>query len=302
MIVQTICTTPSLQVPHYQPAATKSTTRSWFLRIPIGISASRYDAGRLLEDQFPVEVHLLDDGFQHVALHRDLDLVLIDAENPWGRRGAFPSLLRESPAALARADAVLLTRCELLPSESEDSVETLRGAMLRWNSSAQFFAVSTRLIGFYNAKNDALIPADAFRSLRPFAFCGLGNPRAFFRTLERSGVPVAGQKIFPDHHRYLGSELAALEKAAEAAGASCLLTTEKDWLNLLPGANPSLPLYCTQMDLIVEEESRLLRWISSRLELPESGLSDPSSRPPGLGRRDEEPPQARMVSESKLNR
>ena len=264
--------------------------------IPIGVSPSRYDSGSLLEAWFPVKVHLLDDGFQHVALHRDLDLVLVDAENPWGRRGAFPSLLRESLSSLARADAVLLTRCELLPfAPDPNSIESLRNELLRWNPRAQFFAVRTRVVGFHLDNDHHSVSEEEFRSLRPFAFCGLGNPRAFFRTLEGSGISVAGQKVFPDHHRYEESELAALEKAAAANGASCLVTTQKDWVNLPTGVKTDPPLYWTEIDLMVEEESCLLQWISERLGLPIAGLSEPSEP-------EAESDQDRFASESKPGR
>ena len=264
--------------------------------IPIGVSPSRYDSGSLLEARFPVQVHLLDDGFQHVALHRDLDLVLVDAENPWGRRGAFPSLLREAPAALGRADAVLVTRCEFLPAAPHPNpVEALRNELLQWNPHAQFFAVRTRVVGFHADDEGHAVPIEEFHSLRPFTFCGIGNPRAFFRTLEGSGIPVTGQQVFLDHHRYEESELAALEKAAAANGAGCLVTTEKDWVNLPMGIKTNLPLYWTEIDLMVEEESRLLQWISARLGLPVAGLLAPSEA-------EAESAQDRFVSESEPGR
>ena len=264
--------------------------------IPIGVSPSRYDSGCLMEARFPVKVHLLDDGFQHVALHRDLDLVLVDAENPWGCRGAFPSLLRESPAALGRADAILLTRCELLPAAPHpSSAEALRDELLRWNPRAQFFAVRTRVAGFRSDDEDRSVALDEFRSLRPFAFCGIGNPRAFFRLLEGSGIPVAGRKVFPDHHRYQEAELAALQKAAAAAGAGCLVTTQKDWVNLPARMHTHLPLYWAEIDLVIEEESRLLQWIAGRLGLPLAGFSEPSEA-------QAESAHDRFVSESKPGR
>jgi len=266
------------------------------LRIPIGVSPSRYDSGSLLEARFPVKVHLLDDGFQHVALHRDLDLVLVDAENPWGRRGAFPSLLREPPSSLARADAVLLTRCELLPAAPHpNSAEALRNQLLRWNPTAQFFAVRTRVIGFRREDADHFVSQEEFRSLHPFAFCGLGNPHAFFRTLDCSGISLSGRKVFPDHHRYEKSDLTALDRAAAGHGAGCLVTTQKDWVNLPAGVKTNLPLYWTEIDLMVEEESRLLQWISKRLGLPIAGLADPSEA-------EAESAQDRFVSESKPGR
>jgi tetraacyldisaccharide 4'-kinase len=247
------------------------------LRIPVGVSASRHDAGRILEDEYPVQVHLLDDGFQHLALHRDLDLVLIDAENPWGRRGAFRSLLRESPAALARASAVLLTRCELLPPEFEDAVNTLQATVRQISPAAEFFTASTKLVGFRDAERGALVPLKEFRALRPFAFCGLGNPRAFFRTLEHSSVSLAGRRVFPDHHRYTKEEVAELAKSAQAAGAACLLTTEKDLINLPSGTLPDVPLYWAEIDLIVEGELNLLGWIRECLGVPAPGSVSPVS-------------------------
>ena len=258
-----------------------------YLRIPLGVSASRTEAGRLLESQFPVDVHLLDDGFQHLALHRDLDLVLVDAKNPWGRRGYFPSLLRESPEALRRADAILLTRCELLSfAANEDSLENLRATIQRLNPSAPCFTVRTELLGFREWRgNHSLSPAE-FRARRPLAFCALGSPHAFFRMLEMPGKPVAGQnaipqkaipqKAFPDHHRYSGNDLGSLEKAAEEAGCDCLVTTEKDLFNLPPGANFRLPLYWAAIESRVDEEARLLRWIWDRLKLPGA----PPAHPP----------------------
>jgi tetraacyldisaccharide 4'-kinase len=129
--------------------------------------------------------------------------------------------------------------------------------------------------------DDRTATEEELSSLRPLAFCGLGNPRAFFRTLEISGIPVADQRIFPDHHRYEEGELAALEKAARAQGANCLVTTEKDWVNLPSGANPTLPLYWAEIEFMVEEEAGLLRWISDRLELPIAGISCSSENEAG---------------------
>lgn len=270
------------------------------LRIPIGVSSSRYEAGTLLESQFPIDVHLLDDGFQHLLLHRDLDLVLVDAGNPWGRRGRFPSLLRESPAALRRADAILLTRCESLDSISgEDSLESLRAAIQRYNSRAPCFAVRTDLLGFREWRSNLTLPPEEFRSRRPLAFCALGNPHAFYRMLEIAGIPVTApkaltQKAFPDHHRYSLRDLGSLEKTANESGADCLLTTEKDLANLPPDANFRLPLYWAAIELSVEEEPRLLQWIWDRLELPGE---PPVIRPETVGK-----PQAQFAADSRSGR
>jgi tetraacyldisaccharide 4'-kinase len=275
------------------------------LGVPIGVAASRYDAGTTLEKRFPVQIHLLDDGFQHLKLHRDVDIVLIDAENPWGARGAFRSLLRESPSALERAHAIMLTRCELLTSDNRSSLDDLRKKLRGRNSSAEFFSASTQLIGFRNAVTDVLIPADELRLLRPFAFCGLGNPSAFFRGLANSGVSAVAERVFPDHHRYSASELAALERAANAAGAGCLVTTEKDWVNLRGQPEPNPPLYWAEIDLAIglasNGDSHFLKWLNTRLELDAAV----SPTPAGI-RRDPASPSEKlsqgMLSESELHR
>ncbi len=276
------------------------------MEIPIGVSASRYDAGRRLEALFPVEIHLLDDGFQHLALHRDLDLVLVDADNPWGRRSLFQSLLRESPTSLARADAILLTRCELAPSAPHpNSVEALRTRLLRWNPTAQFFTARTQLTGF-RAKYGSLISANEFRSFRPLAFCGLGNPNGFLRTLEHCDIPVLGHRTFPDHHRYSITDLQAVQGLAEVAKADCLVTTEKDWLNLPPGVDSSPPIYWAETDLKVADESRLLRWISERLDLRlagPTGLSEElAGEPPDQPAQKGENRRDRFVARNRLGR
>jgi len=267
------------------------------LQVPIGVSASRYEAGSLLEREYPVQVHLLDDGYQHLALHRDLDIVLLDAENPWGRHGAVQSFLRESPTALARADAVLLTRCELLPPPgSRDSVRALEAKVRQINPAAEFFTASTRLVAFRDAGTGALVPLEKFRALRPFAFCGLGNPRAFFRSLDHFGIALAGQKVFLDHHRYTESEVSELGSLAKTAGAACLLTTEKDLVNLSRGSLPGLPLYWAEIDLSVTEENRLLAWISERLGVPAAAAVSRVTTMQG------KQPRAHAVSEAEAGR
>jgi tetraacyldisaccharide 4'-kinase len=167
--------------------------------------------------------------------------------------------------------------------------------LLRWNPDAEFFTVRTQVIGFHRHDDERPILAEEFRSLRPFACCGIGNPHAFFRTLEFSGISLAGEKTFPDHYRYGKSDLAALEKLAAANGADCLVTTEKDWVNLPAGAMSNLPLYWTEIELIVDEEARLLQWIAGRLELPIAGLFDSSGAKAGSA-------QDQFVTEGKPDR
>ncbi|OFW14835.1 MAG: tetraacyldisaccharide 4'-kinase [Acidobacteria bacterium RIFCSPLOWO2_02_FULL_59_13] len=240
------------------------------LLTPVGIAASRYEAGRLLEAQFAVDVHLLDDGFQHLALARDLDLVLIDAGNPWGARDGLPHLLRESPSALQRAHAIVLTRCE---SAEVPQLNALRTSLEQFNPNALFFSSRTRLVAFCEPTQNITVSVGEMRARRPVTFCGLGHPENFFTMLERAGITVAGSETFSDHHRYSLQGVAWLEKLASRQGADCLLTTEKDLMNLPPDARFRLPLFWAVTETVVEEEDRFLCWIWTQLGLPADRLS-----------------------------
>ena len=247
-----------------------------YLQLPIGIADNRYEAGCAVEEQFPIDVHLLDDGFQHLPLARDLDLVLVDAGNPWGSRGVFPRLLREGPGALRRADAIVLTRCDQarMSKESIAALRELKGAALRLNLDAPFFSASTRLLGFADARGITTAP-EAMAGRRAVAFCGLGNPRNFLEmfpadrlhVIELQELSVAAAKVFPDHHRYTQRDLESLEKLARRHSADCLVTTEKDWVNLPENALWQRPVYWAAIEPVLEQEEEFLHWLGERLEM-----------------------------------
>ncbi|MBI3895596.1 MAG: tetraacyldisaccharide 4'-kinase [Acidobacteria bacterium] len=244
------------------------------LEVPIGIASCRYEAGRAVEDQFPVDVHLLDDGFQHMALARDFDLVLVDAGNPWGSRGSFPQLLREGPAALRRADAILLTHCDRARTskESTAALRELKGAVLRLNMDVPFFSASTRLLGFVDSRGIITTP-DTLAGRRAVAFCGLGSPQNFLgmfpadrlHVVEPHELSIAAARVFPDHHRYTRRDLEILEKLARKHEADCLVTTEKDWVNLPENASLQTPIYWAAIEPVLEQEEEFLHGLGERL-------------------------------------
>jgi tetraacyldisaccharide 4'-kinase len=247
------------------------------LKVPVGISASRYEAGKLLEQSFPVDVHLLDDGFQHLPLARDIDLVLVDASSfrrSTNGRNIWSNLLREGPAALRRAHAIILTRCE----SSGESTENLKAIMRRLNPDAPCFAVTTRLLHFAAAEGanspPAIFPVNDFVGQLSFAFCGLGNPDNFLGMLERAGTQIAGKKVFPDHHRYTTNDVAAITKSARDLGAERVITTEKDVVNLPADGARSLPLYWAVIEPTIEDEHCLLEWICEELRRASSSSHD----------------------------
>jgi tetraacyldisaccharide 4'-kinase len=176
------------------------------------------------------DVLVLDDGFQHRRLARDLDLVLVDATDPWGQGYLFPrGLLREAPAGLRRAGAVILTRCDQL-----DSVERgrLREAIARLAPQAPVAEARHRPLHLVNGDH-ATAPLDWLRERPVAAFCGVGNPEAFRRTLAGLGADVRAFRVFPDHHAYTPSDREDLRAwAAQVPREGLLVTTQKDLVKL----------------------------------------------------------------------
>ncbi len=198
---------------------------------PLGIGADRAAVGRLIEERFAPEVFLLDDGFQHWRLARSLDIVVLDALDPFGGGAPIPlGRLRESLAALARADAIVVTRTA--PGESIAAIEA---RVRKYNAKAPVFQSRVAARGWRDAAGEAV-------SLPPrvAAFCGLGNPDSFWRTLRELSVAPVWRRAFGDHHRYTRQELAGMAAEARAAGAEALVTTEKDAANLGAGWREAL--------------------------------------------------------------
>jgi 3-deoxy-D-manno-octulosonic-acid transferase len=228
-------------------------------RAPTGIAADRYEAGCLIEERFQPEVIVLDDGFQHRSLARDLDVVLIDVTEPFGRREFLPlGRLREPLEALARANFILLTRG--LPGERW---EGLREELRRYNRDAPILTAQTKPRHLVDAVSGQAQPFTVLQDRRVLAFCGVGNPGAFTETLANTGAWVAEEVRFPDHHRYSEAEVQRLIARADRAGAEILVTTEKDLINLRGRSFSPFPLYWLHIALVIERGEKLLEKIPS---------------------------------------
>ena len=231
----------------------------------VGIGADRARTAALLLKRFPIDIFLLDDGFQHVRLARDLDIVLIDALDPFGGGEVFPlGRLREPASSLSRADAIVITR-----SEFSDLVPAIENAVRRSMPAARqvpIFRAGIRAEGWVDAATGVLYAPNAAPFDAAGAFCGLGNPQSFRRTLERLGLKPAAWFEFDDHHRYRPAELRSMAHHAKAAGASALVTTEKDAINLCEGfqelAAP-LGVYWLQARMTLDREEELLSLVSA---------------------------------------
>src|SRR5215207_8383217 len=170
-------------------------------------SADRIAAGQEAIKDFGVDCFVLDDGFQHLRLARDLNIVTIDATNPWGGGSLLPyGRLRETPQGLRRADCVVITRCDQV-----GSLDTLRSEILRLAGERPIFPSRMRASRVSSLKNgsETLAPAT-----RVGAFCAVGNPASFFEQLRRSSYELALEKSFPDHHVYSQDEVDSLVRSA----------------------------------------------------------------------------------------
>ncbi len=216
----------------------------------VGVGADRFAAGRLMEETLAPDLFLLDDGFQHRRLARKLDIVLIDATDPLAG-GVFPlGRLREPLDALERASVIILTRCESVPNTI--AVERL---LKRYN--APIFRSKVVALEWVCSDGRTRAVCEPFE--KPRAFCALGDPRTFWRTLDRVGIKTESRREFRDHHRYSREDLKKL-----ANGTRVLLTTEKDAMNLPAGAAAmagDCELWWLKIGIEIENEAELLRKI-----------------------------------------
>ncbi len=217
-------------------------------RVAFGVGKNRFAAGQRLEAQQPVDIFLLDDGFQHLQLARDLDILLMDASRPMHDELLLPAgRLREPLGAMSRANLVVFTRAETVPGTFE-AIEKL--------SRFPVFVSVTRLLGFRSFGGDFSLQSKEEIGAGPFfAFCGLGNPDAFLRDLRNWGLAICGQAIFPDHYHYRERDILTIKQAAKQTGANAIVTTEKDAQNLLGRKFEETPLYVCVIDLVLSPEA-----------------------------------------------
>lgn len=185
----------------------------------------------MLEQAARPDVVVMDDGFQHRRLHRDLNLVLIDATCPFGFGAVLPrGLLREPLSGLRRADAVLLTRADLISSEERGRIEE-RLRVLAPSLGQRILQVNFEPQGLRD-QTGRQHPLDSFRGRAVFLMTAIGNPDAFRTTCLDAGLTVAGQRWFPDHHHYSSADITSVQQEAAAQGAELVITTVKDLVKI----------------------------------------------------------------------
>ncbi len=191
--------------------------------------ADRYGSGIFAHENLhdKPDLFILDDGFQHRKLYRDLDIVLINSRNPFHNRKLLPlGRLREPLSELSRAGVLVLTKCERM-----EMPEAIHDELRKFNSSAPIF-LSRHRISFVRDSCHEELPGGWLSGKKVFAFSGIGEPAAFIDTLERSGAEVVGHKDFEDHHRFDMLDMKRVQGQAAIVKAQCIITTEKDIMRL----------------------------------------------------------------------
>jgi tetraacyldisaccharide 4'-kinase len=207
--------------------------------VTVIVGARRKDTARIAIEQYGCDVILLDDGFQHLGIARDLDVVLIDYNDDPAEDAVLPAgRLREPVAALARANAILITKVPVNPDERY--LEKLGKYLHKHSPEASIGLVrfaAEFLVGINqaNPQGEALTQHDvqSIAGKRVLAFCALARPDSFFQSLSNLKVTVVGTHAFPDHHWYTRKDLQKLQDEGERLSCDLLLTTEKDLVKLL---------------------------------------------------------------------
>ena len=208
----------------------------------------RYEAGMAAWRGHHPDLFLLDDGFQHFQLHRDLDIVLLDGASPVGNGKLLPAgPLREPVQTLSLADVFIITR---YPSNDSKSWFLKLKESYPDKILTQATIEPVAVTAYPKGKKRSL---DELQNLALFGFAGIARPRNFEETLDNLGIELKGFEAYPDHHRYFELELSRLVSQAKQSGAEGLITTSKDWARLGERWNADLPLW------VVEVEARLIR-------------------------------------------
>lgn len=215
--------------------------------VPVYVAAQRYEAGLLAEADASSGVHLLDDGFQHRQLHRDVDILLLNRAD-WQDRLLPAGNLRESLRALHRASVIAI------PAEEPELAQELIDCS--WQGPIWLLR---RRMEVPQIKGPIL------------AFCGIARPEQFFAGLESAGLQLAARIAFRDHYRYTGGDLEQLRRQARAAGAATLVTTEKDRVRLGTLGEASvgpLSIQTAPLRVQIEDEDTAIDWLIHRVAQP----------------------------------
>ena len=238
--------------------------------------ANRVAAAKWAKEEFKITAFVLDDAFQHRRAKRDLDIVLLDATNPFGNSKTLPfGILREPLENLKRAGLIVITRANLV---DEKLITNYKLRIANYNPDCPIFTAENKISNLVELKDFLEIPNPKSQIPNPksLAFCALGNPDNFFEQLKLENFDLTATRKFPDHHRYAQADIEKLEAEAKQTGAESLLTTAKDAVKLT-NLKFELPCFVVENKLIFDDEKKLREMIRAVVIDPKSGIRNPKS-------------------------
>ncbi len=254
-------------------------TRLQTIEVPVLVGQDRYRIGLLALDKFNPDVIILDDGFQHLSLARDINLVLLDDRRPFGNKFLLPrGSLREPVSSLRRADIFILTRSDSGPGATETKDLTVLSSYLKgrrlYKTTHVPVLYTWRKTGGSTTGAD-LAPSNSFstcnfsvlKDRKILAFSGIAKNDDFKQTLEDLGCDVTGFMGFPDHHPYSGNDFFKILESAKNTGADCLCTTDKDYARMENRTTWPMDLAVIGVEISFgDEDTDFNAFIKSRLE------------------------------------
>ena len=191
--------------------------------IPVITGSDRYKTGKYAIEKFGAEVILMDDGYQHVQLNRNLNILLLDSNSLFGNGYLLPrGTLREPPSYINRADMVIFTKSEILNPKSEIlNLKNIPICKCHYESE-----------GFVDINCNKDISLDGVKGKKGFAFCGIASPDSFRNSLKEAGIDIKGFVSFEDHYQFSKGDMDSIIDKAKETGSEVLITTEKDAVRL----------------------------------------------------------------------
>ena len=227
--------------------------------IPVIAGKNRVSASKMACDLFNCEIIILDDGFQHLRLKRDTDVVLINSRNPFGNGFLLPrGILREPLKALKRADMILLTKKDQSDIDRKELENTIR----LHNQNAPIFKSFYKPASLRNPTDNNKIDPDLLKNKNISCFCSIGDPESFFSILKNMGFTLADKVIYPDHHQYKTSDYKKLRTISKSS--DYLITTEKDFAKINPDMLQIKNLAVLEIDEVIDNIELFLKILTGK--------------------------------------
>ena len=230
--------------------------------VPLMVAKNRYHSGDSAVREHGARFLIMDDGFQHLRLLRDTDIVVIDSTNPFGNGKLLPAgPLREPLTSLKRADILVLTKTDQAANKEE-----LVAMLKRYNHKAPIVESVYQVRSIERLSDGFPVQPDKVHSKRALAFSGIGNPLSFENTLRQLGIRILRHRKFRDHFAYESKDILELDREAESLGAELIITTEKDSVRIPLINEPKFPIHVLKIDLkVTGGEELLLKKVKGKL-------------------------------------